>query len=44
VLEVLEIKVLEVSVFDSKIKGCKSAKVRVADVDKEKAKNEANWP
>jgi hypothetical protein len=43
-LEAQGIKVHDVSVFDSRIRGCKSAKVRVALEEKDKVKDEANWP
>jgi hypothetical protein len=38
------IDVKDVLVFPSKIKGCMSARVRVALQDADKAKSEANWP
>jgi hypothetical protein len=43
-LEAQLIKVKDVSVFGSKIKGCMSAKVRIALEDVAKAKSEENWP
>jgi hypothetical protein len=39
-----DITASEISVFPSKIKGCKSARIRVAIADREKIKNENIWP
>lgn len=39
-----QIEVLDVYLFNSKIKGCKSAKVRVALEHRDKVKDENVWP
>ena len=43
-LQESHIDVKEVYIFDSKIKGTKSAKVRISIEHKENAKDEAIWP